>query len=94
MKMARVLQGMVSITMKITQNKNSLYEKIKFTKYQGIEFLYDQPLDDFYEVYVSSGASEILITKKVSITVYQTFIYLGSSFNQNQIHTYDKINMA
>jgi hypothetical protein len=43
-----------------------LFEKIKFTKAQGIEFLYNQPKDDYYIVDIPPGKSEILITKKVA----------------------------
>ena len=68
--MGKVRQGMASIIMRTILNKNSLFEKIKFTKHQGIEFMYDQPLDDFYEVYVSGGASEIIMTKKVSFLCF------------------------
>ena len=67
MKMAKILEDMDFIIMKTIINKGiTLTEKIKFPRCQGIEFLYNQPKDDYYTVEVKPGESEVLLTKKIA----------------------------
>lgn len=82
--MAKIQEVTVSIIMKIIINKGmTLTEKIKFSKWQGIEFLYNQPRDDYYTVEVKPGESEVLLTKKIaSLTKIKISRVTGTNSNE------------
>lgn len=55
---------------------NNLVGKLKYNKYDGIQFLYDQPEEDYYYFNLKPGQSDVLLNKRTSKLTKQKFTHV------------------